>query len=150
MMEILLALVIDTFIVTGLNQSDLKSNFKNFFGIETVFATLGFIFGQVVLQYIDVKLFYYIVAIAIIGIQMIDVVGYEFPDSLNALMIGIDSLFVFAIMPWYAIPMLLVFEAIAIVGGTSIGEKLLKYVPSTIREYLVNIVMVFIAIKLVI
>lgn len=149
MIEMILALVIDTFIVTGLNKCDLKTNFKNFFGIETVFATLGFIMGQVVLQYINVNWFYHIVATVIIAMQIIDVSGYEFPASLNAMLIGIDSLFVFTIMPWYAIPMLLVFEAVAIIGGTSLGSKVMKYIPEKISKYLVNIVMVFIAIKLV-
>ena len=150
MMEILLALVIDTFIITGLNQSNLKSNFRNFFGIETVSAIVGFFLGQIILQYVNVKLFYIVIGILIIIMQIIDVSGYKFPDSLTALMIGIDSLFVFTVMPWIAIPMLLILEAIAIVSGTFIGGKVLKYVPPKLREYLVNIVMVFIAIKLMI
>ena len=148
MIEILLALVIDTFMITGLNQSSLKSNFRNFFGIETVFAIAGFLLGQVLMQFINMNLFYILVGIIIILIQIIDVSGFKFPDSITALLIGIDSMFVFTVMPWTAIPMLLIFEAIAIVSGTFIGGKLLNYVPPKLRKYLVNIVMVFIAIKL--
>ena len=150
MIEILLALVIDTFIITGINNSGLKSNFRNFFGIETASAIVGFLLGQAILQYVNVKLFYFVVGILIIAMQIIDIYGFDFPDSITALMIGIDSMFVFTVMPWFAIIILLILEAIAIISGTFVGSKVLKYVPSSIRKYLVNIVMVFIAIKLMI
>ena len=148
MIGILAGLVLDTFIVTGLNKADLKTNFRNFFGIETCSALVGFLLGHLLLKYVDKDLFYLAVAIIIILIQIIEIYGVEFPEVVTPLLLGIDSLFVFTVMPWYAIPCLLVFEVIAIVSGSLIGDKILEPVPVKIRQYLVNVVMVLIAIRL--
>ncbi|MCQ2972954.1 MAG: hypothetical protein MJ209_06805 [archaeon] len=150
MIDVLAGLVIDTFIVTGLNKSDLKTNFRHFFGIETCSAIVGFLLGQLILQYIDLNLFYLLIGIIIIVIQIIDIYGVEFPPVVTPLLIGIDSLFVFTVMPWFAILILLVFEAIAITAGSLIGNKLLEPVPPKIRDYLVNVVMFLIAIRLMV
>ena len=150
MLGILAGLVLDTFIVTGLNNSSLKTNFRNFFGIETCSAIIGFLIGQILLAYIDHTLFFWTIAIIIVIIQIIEVYGVEFPEVVTPLLLGVDSLFVFTVMPWQAIPILCAFEAIAIISGSLIGDKILEPVPPKIRKYLTNVVMVLIAIKLVI
>ena len=150
MLEILAGLVLDTFIVTGLNNSSLKANLRNFLGIETCSAIVGFILGQFILHYIPKSIFFPIVAGIIILIQFIEIYGVEFPEIVTPLLLGVDSLFVFTTLQWIAIPLLFVFEALAIILGSLIGNKVLKPIPPKIRQYLVNAVMILIAIKLVI
>ena len=149
MIDIIAGLVLDTFIVTGLNNSDLKTNFRNFFGIETISAIVGFLLGQFILLYVPRGPFYITVAALIIIMQIIDICGVEFPEIVTPLLLGLDSLFVFTTMPWTAIPILCVSEAIAIISGSLIGNKILKPIPPKIRQYIVNVVMILIAIKLV-
>ena len=148
MIWIIIFLVLDTFIIVSLNENTLKTNIKTYFGIETSFAITGYLIGTLLLNYINKDLFYYMVALLIVLVQIIDIINIKLPKIITPLLLGIDSLFVFTVMPLIAIPILTIMEIIAIVTATFIGEKFVYKLPYT--NYLSNIVMIAIAIKLII
>lgn len=148
MLEIISFLVIDTFIIISLNEDTIKNNLKNFFGIETGFAIIGYFIGTLILNYINKTLFYYCIALLIIIVQIIDIKEIKLPKIITPLLLGIDSLFVFTIMPFIAIPLLTILELIAITTATYIGKKFVNKLPYT--NYISNLVMIAIAIKLII
>ena len=123
MIEIISFLVIDTFIIISLNEDTIKNNLKNFFGIETGFAIIGYFLGTLILNYINKTVFYYCIASLIIIVQIIDINQIKLPKIITSLLLGIDSLFVFTIMPFIAIPLLTILELIAITTATYIGKK---------------------------
>lgn len=146
--SVLALLVIDTFILVSLNEDNLKTNIKHYFGIETLFATIGFLLGTMIFNFIPKTLFYYIVATMIIMTQIIDIADIKLPKILTPILLGADSLFIFTVMPWIAIPILTVFELIAITGASYIGKKFVHKLPY--KEYISNVVMTLIAVKLII
>jgi len=148
MIEIIFFLVIDTFIIISLNEDTIKNNLKNFFGIETSFAIIGYFLGTLILNYINKTVFYYCIASLIIIVQIIDINQIKLPKIITPLLLGIDSLFVFTIMPFIAIPLLTILELIAITTATYIGKKFVNKLPYT--NYISNLVMIIIAIKLII
>lgn len=148
MIEIISFLVIDTFIIISLNEDTIKNNLKNFFGIETGFAIIGYFLGTLILNYINKTVFYYCIASLIIIVQIIDINQIELPKIITPLLLGIDSLFVFTIMPFIAIPLLTILELIAITTATYIGKKFVNKLPYT--NYISNLVMIAIAIKLIV
>ncbi|MCQ2978044.1 MAG: hypothetical protein MJ232_08525 [archaeon] len=143
-------LVIDTFIVTGVNGLSLKENLTTYLGIETLFSIIGFLIGSVFLLYVPEDLFKLVCGLIIILIQFIDIIGYEYPEKVNALLLGSDSLIVFATLSWIYIPILAIFEALAITLGSLIGPKIMDSVPRMIREYLSNIVLSLIGLSMLI
>ena len=144
---VVLLLVIDSFIIISLNNDSLKTNIRNYFGIETCFAIIGFLMGQLIFSYINKTYFYYVVALLIVIVQIIDLKEVQLPSFITPVLLGIDSLFVFILMPWYAIPFLTIMELIAIVSATYIGKKFVSKLPYT--DYMGNVIMILIAIKLV-
>lgn len=148
MIEIISFLVIDTFIIISLNEDTIKNNLKNFFGIETGFAIIGYFLGTLILNYINKTLFYYCIASLIIIVQIIDINQIKLPKIITSLLLGIDSLFVFTIMPFIAIPLLTILELIAITTATYIGKKFVNKLPYS--NYISNLIMIAIAIKLII
>lgn len=148
MIEIISFLVIDTFIIISLNEDTIKNNLKNFFGIETGFAIIGYFLGTLILNYINKTVFYYCIASLIIIVQIIDINQIKLPKIITPLLLGIDSLFVFTIMPFIAIPLLTILELIAITTATYIGKKFVNKLPYT--NYISNLVMIAIAIKLIV
>ena len=144
---VVLLLVIDSFIIISLNNDSLKTNIRNYFGIETCFAIIGFLMGQLIFSYINKTYFYYVVALLIVIVQIIDLKEVQLPSFITPVLLGIDSLFVFMLMPWYAIPFLTIMELIAIVSATYIGKKFVSKLPYT--DYMGNVIMIIIAIKLV-
>lgn len=147
MLEIVFFLIIDTFIIVSLNDDSLKNNLKHYFGIETSFAIIGFLIGSLLLKYINETLFYYIVSSLIIIVQIIDIKNIKLPKIVTPLLLGVDSLFVFTTMPIIAIPILTVFEFIAITIATYIGDRIVYKLPY--RNYISNLVMFIIAIELI-
>lgn len=141
-------LVLDTFILVSLNNETLKTNIRHYFGIETIFAITGYLLGAMIFGYIPKTYFYYLVATLIVGTQIIDVMDIRLPEILKPILLGADSLFVFTLMPWIAIPVLTVFELVAIVSASYVGKRFVERLPY--KDYLSNIVMVIIAIKLLI
>ncbi|MDO5849730.1 MAG: hypothetical protein Q4P14_00820 [Methanobacteriaceae archaeon] len=147
---LLAGLVVDTFILTSVNGLSVKENIKSYLGIETTFSIIGFLIGSFILIYIPTITFKLICGLIIIVIQLIDVfINIEFPETVNALLLGSDSLVVFATLEWIYIPMLFVVEACAIVLGSYIGPKIMVYVPKFVQEYASNIVMVIIGLTLI-
>ena len=144
---VVLLLVIDSFIIISLNNDSLETNIRNYFGIETCFAIVGFLIGSLIFSYINKTYFYYVVALLIVIVQIIDLKKIELPSFITPVLLGIDSLFVFMLMPWYAIPFLTIMELIAIVSATYIGKKFVSKLPYT--DYMGNVIMIIIAIKLV-
>ena len=144
---VVLLLVIDSFIIISLNNDSLKTNIRNYFGIETCFAIVGFLMGQLIFSYINKTYFYYVIALLIVIVQIIDLKEVQLPSFITPVLLGIDSLFVFILMPWYAIPFLTIMELIAIVSATYIGKKFVSKLPYT--DYMGNVIMIIIAIKLV-
>lgn len=138
----------DTFILVSLNNETLKTNIRHYFGIETIFAITGYLLGAMIFGYIPKTYFYYLVATLIVGTQIIDVMDIRLPEILKPILLGADSLFVFTLMPWIAIPVLTVFELVAIVSASYVGKRFVERLPY--KDYLSNIVMVIIAIKLLI
>lgn len=138
----------DTFILVSLNNETLKTNIRHYFGIETIFAITGYLLGAMIFGYIPKTHFYYLVATLIVGTQIIDVMDIRLPEILKPILLGADSLFVFTLMPWIAIPVLTVFELVAIVSASYVGKRFVERLPY--KDYLSNIVMVIIAIKLLI
>ena len=145
---LLLGLVIDTFIVTSVNGCTIKENIKTFLGIETIFSILGVLIGSFVLLYISAIDFRFICGILIILIQIIGIMGVNLPKKVDALLLGADSLVVFATLTWIYVPILFVFEACAITLGSYVGPKFMVHVPKIIQNYAGNLIMVFIAISL--
>ena len=144
---VVLLLVIDSFIIISLNNDSLKTNIRNYFGIETCFAIIGFLMGQLIFSYINKTYFYYVIALLIVIVQIIDLKKIQLPSFITPILLGVDSLFVFMLMPWYAIPFLTIMELIAIVSATYIGKKFVSKLPYT--DYMGNVIMIIIAIKLV-
>ncbi|MCQ2737872.1 MAG: hypothetical protein MJ224_04635 [archaeon] len=145
---LLSGLVIDTFILTSVNGFSIKENLKTYLGIETTLSIVGFLIGSVILLYVPSDTFKFVCGVIIIIIQLIDIYGFDFPEKVNALLLGSDSLVVFATLDWFYIPVLFVFEFCAIVLGSYIGPKIMKYVPEMVQEYASNIVMIIIGITL--
>lgn len=143
---IIFGLVIDTFLITSVNDQSWIDNLKTYLGLETLFAVVGCCLGAAILDYIPIHLFKIVGGSIIILLQVTEVCGFEYSEKLNAVLLGADSLIVFSMIPWYNIPILFVSEVIAILGGSYIGSKIIKYIP--LREYLSNIVMVCIGISL--
>ncbi len=145
---LLSGLVIDTFILTSVNGLSVRENLKNYLGIETSLSILGFLIGSIILIYIPADSFKFICGVIIIIIQLIDIIGFDFPERVNALLLGSDSLVIFATLNWIYIPILFVFEACAITLGSFIGPKIMINIPKIIQEYASNIVMIIIGITL--
>lgn len=152
MIELLLllgGLVVDTFMVTSVNGLSVRKNLKTYLWIETIFSIIGFVIGSIILIYLPVHSFRFICGLIIIIIQVIDIMAwFTFPETINALLLGSDSLVVFATLPWFYIPILFVFEFCAITLGSFIGPKFMDYVPDFIKEYASNIVMFIIGFTL--
>ena len=145
---VIIGLVLDTFLITSCNKCSVKENLKTYLGIETVFAIVGCILGSIILMFLSASLFKSICALIILVLQLIDVVGFKYPDKINALLLGADSLVVFANLSWIYIPVLTVCEFLAIVFGSTIGAKFVCKLPMVIQEYASNVVMICIAICL--
>ena len=143
-------LVIDTFFMTSVNGLSAKENLKSYLGIETAFSIAGFLIGSVVMMYIPEMYFKLLGAGLILLMQMLDLAGYEYPEKVNALLLGADSLIVFSTMSWINIPILTVMEFIAIMTGSLIGNKIVANAPDFVKEYAGNFVMIIIAITMVI
>ena len=93
--------------------------------------------GQLIFSYINKTYFYYVVALLIVIVQIIDLKEVQLPSFITPVLLGIDSLFVFMLMPWYAIPFLTIMELIAIVSATYIGKNLsVNYLTLIIWEML--------------
>ena len=146
---LLSGLVIDTFILTSVNGLTYRDNLKSYLGIETALSILGFLIGSFILLYMPADNFKFICGLIIIAIQLIDMSNiFNFPEKVNALLLGSDSLVIFATLSWIYIPILFVFEFCAITLGSHIGPKLMEYVPEIVQEYASNIVMIIIGITL--
>ena len=78
-----------------------------------------------------------------------DIIGYEYHEKVNALLLGADSLIVFSTLQWYYIPVLTIMEFIAISIGSLVGKEIVCKAPSFVREYGSNIVMIIIAITMI-
>ena len=147
---IIAGLVIDTFIMTSVNGFTLKENIRSYLGIETLFSIVGVLIGSLVLLYLSKDIFKLICGILIIIIQIIGIIGIEFPEKVNAIFLGSDSLVIFATLSWIYVPILTVFEALAITLGSTVGCKVMGYVPEFLKEYLPNMVMILIGLMLII
>lgn len=147
---LLFGLVIDTFIITSVNNKNLVSNLKNYLGIETIFSIMGFLIGSVLLLFIKESYFKLLAGIIIIFLQVIQFKGIEFGDKVNALLLGSDSLVVFATLPWYYIPILFVCELCAITLGSLIGSNVMKLIPIKYHDIIPNIVMILIGLIMII
>ena len=145
---LLSGLVIDTFILTSVNGFSIKENLKTYLGIETTLSIVGFLIGSVILLYVPSDTFKFVCGLIIIVIQLIDMSGFNFPEKVNVLLLGSDSLVIFATLDWFYIPILFVFEFFAIILGSFVGTKVMKYVPEIVQEYASNIVMIIIGITL--
>ena len=145
---LLLGLVVDTFILTSVNGCTVNENIKTFLGIETVFSIFGVVIGSFVLLYISAIDFKFICGILIILIQIIGIIGVNLPKKVDALLLGADSLVVFATLTWIYVPILFVIEACAITLGSYVGPKFMVYVPKVIQDYAGNLIMVIIGISL--
>ena len=148
MYEIVFFLVIDSFIIISLNNDSLKTNLRNYFGIETLFAIMGYLIGNLIFSYVNRTYFNYVVALVITIVQIIDLKNIDLPSIITPILLGIDSLFIFTLMPWEAIPLLTIMELVAIVSATYIGKRFVSKLPYT--DYIGNIIMVIIAIRLII
>ena len=146
---IIAGLVIDTFIMTSVNGFTLKENIRSYLGIETLFSIVGVLIGSLVLLYLSKDIFKLICGILIIIIQIIGIIGIEFPEKVNAILLGSDSLVIFATLSWIYIPILTVFEAIAITLGSTEGSNVMKYVPEAVAEYLPHFVMIMIGLMMI-
>lgn len=146
---LIMSLVIDTFIITSVNGQSLKDNIKTYLGIESLFAILGVAIGSFILLFVNESLFKVISGIIIILIQAISLSGINLPDKVNALLLGADSLIVFAGLTIWYVPILSVFECIMICMGSLIGGKLINFVPMNIRDHLSEVVMIGIGLMMV-
>lgn len=144
---IIFGLVIDTFLITAVNNKSCVENIKTYLGIETLFAIVGCCIGSLLITFIPTHLFKIIGGVLIILLQVINISGYEYPEKINALLLGADTLIVFSTLPWTYIPVLSVSELIMILGGSWIGSKVIQYLP--LKDYLANIAMVCIGISLI-
>lgn len=142
-------LVIDTFLMTSVNGLTVKENLKSYLGIETAFSIAGFLIGSIVMMYIPVTWFKLFGAGLILLMQLLDIVGYEYPEKVNALLLGADSLIVFSTMNWIYIPILTIMEFVAIMAGSLIGAKIVCKAPGFVREYAGNAVMIIIALTMI-
>lgn len=143
---IIFGLVIDTFLITAVNNQSCVENIKTYLGIETLFAIVGCCLGAVLLVYIPEHLFKIVGGSIIILLQVMELSGFEYPEKINALLLGADTLIVFSTLPYYYIPILSVSELIMILGGSWLGSKVIQYLP--LKEYLANMAMVGIGISL--
>lgn len=143
-------LVIDTFFMTSVNGLSAKENLKSYLGIETAFSIAGFLIGSIVMIYVPEMYFKLLGAGLILLMQMLDLAGYEYPEKVNALLLGADSLIVFSTMSWINIPILTVMEFIAIMTGSLIGNKIVTKAPDFVKEYAGNFVMIVIALSMLI
>ncbi|MCQ2964886.1 MAG: hypothetical protein MJ203_04900 [archaeon] len=105
---LLSGLVIDTFILTSVNGLTYRDNLKTYLGIETALSIVGFLIGSVILLYMPADTFKFICGLIIIAIQLIEMSNIlNFPEKVNALLLGSDSLVIFATLTWIYIPILL-------------------------------------------
>ena len=146
MIELIICLVIDTFIICSLNGQNITNNIKDYAGIETIFAVIGVFVGSFILSYVCESLFYMIAGVLIIIIQLLDVLNIPIPSKVTPMLLGADSMLVFAGMSYTAIPLLTIMELLAIIIASIIGNKFVKYIP--FNEYLANVAMVIIAIEM--
>ena len=146
---LLSGLVIDTFIITSVNGCTLKENIRSYLGIETLFSIFGVLIGSIVLFFVSKDFFKCFCGVLIIIIQIIGISGVKFPEKVNALLLGSDSLVIFATLSWIYIPILTVFEAIAITLGSTEGSNVMKYVPEAVAEYLPHFVMIMIGLMMI-
>lgn len=138
---LLSGLVIDTFIMTSVNGLSLNENLRTYLGIETLFSIIGFLIGFVILRFIPSYTFKFICGIIIIVIQLVDWYGFDFPERVNAMLLGSDSLIVFANLNWIYIPVMAVLEFCAITLGSILGFKLKDYIPEFFQEHAGHFVM---------
>ena len=146
MIEMILMLVIDTFIICSLNGQNIQRNIKDYAGIETMFAVIGVFVGSIILSFISKSLFYMVAASLIILVQILDIFDVNIPSKINPLLLGADSMLVFATLDYHLIPILTIMELLAITIATFIGGKFVKYIP--FNQYLPNIAMFIIALEM--
>lgn len=139
---LLVGLVVDTFLITSVNGLGVKDNLKTYLGIETFFSIVGFCLGSFLLLFCPSFIIKFVGGFLIIFLQILDLVGFDYPEKVNACLLGIDSLIVFSLLSWFYIPVLFLFEFCAILVGSWCGSRFVKFLPYT--DYYGNIVMLFI------
>lgn len=144
---LLLGLVADTFLITSVNGKSVKENIKNYLGIETLYSIIGVVLGGLLLTFCQESIIKTIGGCLIISLQILQLLGFEYPEKVNSYLLGSDSLIIFSTLTWTYVPVMFVFELCAILLGTLVGNKLVEKLPY--KEYYSNICLILVGISMI-